>query len=257
MSDMETNTDTTSSNTFTEQHPSERYLELIGFYETMHREGRPETGHDSKQTFSGISLTDHIEPIAHLIQLTKATTVLDFGSGKGLFYQDAPGYPSKSRFKTLTNWHGAVVICYDPGFTPFSEPVTGQYDIVISTDVIEHIPEQDIPWVLDKLFAYATHAVYIVAACYPANKHLPDGTNAHCTLQSPEWWRNQIQQTARLHPAVNWVLCTQEKSWFIFQNRKKLRKKGTRNRFFSGDSSHNQEHKKFSHIRLSDTRVIS
>ena len=107
---------------FTEDHPSARYHELLGFYETMHEVGRPETGHDAKETFSGVSLTDHIDPIAHLVKLTKAETVLDFGSGKGKLYHDAPGYPANSRYKTIPSWGNALVTCYDPGYQPFSEP---------------------------------------------------------------------------------------------------------------------------------------
>jgi hypothetical protein len=235
---------------FTEDHPSARYKQLLGFYQTMHTIGRPETGHDAKQTFSGISLTDHIEPIGYLIKQTGATTALDFGSGKGQLYQNAADYPANSRYKTISGWGNAVVTCYDPGYQAFSAPVEGQYDVVISTDVVEHIPEQDLAWVLEKIFAYATQAVYIVAACYPAQKRLPDGSNAHCTLQPPKWWVGKIQQAACHYPAVNWVLCTQEKSMFIVQNRKKLSRKGMRNRFFSGNQSYSQEYRDFSSIQF-------
>jgi hypothetical protein len=250
LDEMERAADNVHFTLFTEDHPSARYQQLLGFYETMHEVGRPETGHDAKETFSGVSLTDHIDPIAHLVKLTEASTILDFGSGKGKLYQDAPGYPENSRFKNIPSWGRALVTCYDPGYQPFSEPVDDRYDVVISTDVVEHIPEEDIAWVLDKIFAYATQALYVVAACYPAQKHLPDGTNAHCTLQPPEWWVGQMQQSAHRHPTVNWTLCTQEKSMFIFQNRKKLRKKGMRNRFFSGNKSHCKEHRTFDTIEF-------
>ena len=238
---------------FTEDRASARYKELLGFYETMHEVGRPETGHDAKQTFSGVSLTEHIKPVAHLLKLSGAKTVLDFGSGKGKLYHDAPGCPNNSRFKSIPSWGDAIVTCYDPGYQPFSEPVDGPYDVVISTDVVEHIPEEDISWVLDKIFAYARHSVYVVAACYPAHKHLPDGSNAHCTLQAPEWWVGQMQQSAQHYPGVNWVLCTQEKGWLIFQKRKKLRKKGMRNSFFSGKNLQSQEYKSFETIEFSET----
>ncbi len=246
--EMEAAADQARFTLFTEQSPSARYGELLGFYEAMHEVGRPETGRDAKQTFSGVSLTEHIDPIAHLIKLSNARSVLDYGSGKGGLYEDAPGYPPNSRFKTIPAWGNVVVTCYDPGYKLYSEPVDGQYDVVISTDVVEHIPEQDIDWVLDKIFAYARHSVYIVAACYPARKHLPDGTNAHCTQQPPDWWIGKMQQSARHYPDLNWVLCTQEKGWLIFQERKKLRKKGIRSRFFSGNQSHSQEHRTFDQI---------
>ena len=85
---------------------------------------------------------------------------------------------------------------------------------MICTDVLEHITEEDIPWVLDKLFRHARHFVYAVAACYPAKKLLPDGQNAHCTLQPPEWWREQLEGAARRNPGIKWQLCAQLKGRF-------------------------------------------
>src|SRR3546814_16220554 len=96
-----------------------------------------------------------------------------------------PGEPADSRFKSLPDWGDVKVTCYDPGYEPFSGPIEPAYDGVICTDVLEHITGDDIPWVLDKLFGHARHFVYAVAACYPARKQLPDGQNAHCTVQSP------------------------------------------------------------------------
>jgi hypothetical protein len=92
------------------------------------------------------------------------------------------------------------VTCYDPGYQPLLGPDRAAYDGVICTDVLEHITEEDIPWVLDKLFSHARLFVYAVAACYPARKQLPDGQNAHCTLQEPDWWREQMEAAARRVP---------------------------------------------------------
>ena len=74
---------------------------------------------------------------------------------------------------------------------------------------MEHIPDDDIPWILDKLFAHARHFVYAVAATYPARKELPSGENAHCTLQDANWWREQMEGAAKRRPGVRWELCVQ------------------------------------------------
>lgn len=241
--DLERSADESEYTLFTEDNPSTRYLEMLNMYEQMHEVGRPETGRGAEETFSGISLVEHIAVIADLIRESNSKSILDFGSGKAKHYLDAPGYPQGSRFKTLPAWGDAIVTCYDPGYKPFSEPFGEKYDCVISTDVVEHIPEEDISWVLDKLFKHASNFVYVVAACYPAKKLLPDGSNAHCTLQPPEWWRGQMELAARLNSDVSWVLCTQEKSVFAFRQRKKLTKKGIRSRFFSGRGDRSQEYR--------------
>ncbi|MDZ7826030.1 MAG: hypothetical protein U5R48_08495 [Gammaproteobacteria bacterium] len=105
---------------------------------------------------------------------------------------------------------------------------------MISTDVLEHIPEEDIGWVLDDLFGHAGKFVYVVAACYPAKKIMPDGTNAHCTLQSPTWWEGQMRMAAARNPGVSWASRAQEKSAFAFEQRRKLTRKGVRSLYFRG-----------------------
>lgn len=54
---------------------------------------------------------------------------------------------------------------------------------MICTDVLEHCPEEDIPWIVDELFAFARKFVYANIACFPARKQLPSGGNAHCTVK--------------------------------------------------------------------------
>ncbi|MBX3705270.1 MAG: hypothetical protein KF911_01465 [Pseudomonadales bacterium] len=234
---LEAEADQAGFTLFTKAAPSERYRELLDLYATMHEEGRPESGHSAQSTFSGISLTEHVAPIAELVGRHAAATVLDYGSGKATLYQAAPGEDPASRYKTMPAWGDARVTCYDPAYPPFAGPYDSQYDGVITTDVLEHIPAEDIPWVLHHLFGHARKFVYAVAACYPAKKILPDGTNAHCTLCPPEWWAAQMELMARAHPGVDWVLCTQEKSPLAFEQRKKLLKSGIRSRFFSAKSA--------------------
>jgi len=232
---LEEEADAARFSLFSEEQPSERYAQLLNLYREMHAGGRPKTGHSAEDTFSGLSLTEHVEPIARLVARHAATTILDYGSGKGTLYRSAPGEDPESRFKTMPRWNDALVTCYDPAYPPFAGPHQGPYDGVISTDVLEHIPAEDIPWVLNHLFAHARRFVYAVAACFPAKKLLPDGSNAHCTLRPAEWWVGQMQMAARGYPGVAWTLCARERSPFAFEQRRKLLKPGFRSRFFSGE----------------------
>ncbi|WP_461521730.1 class I SAM-dependent methyltransferase [Porticoccus sp.] len=248
MTEVEARTISNDSEIYTKNSPSPRYQELLEMYGSMHKDGRPDKMHkdDSpddtsrpEKTFRGGSLEKHIPLIATLIDETCAKTVLDFGAGKGGLYSAASGYPIDSRYKSLPEWGCVVVTCYDPGYEPFSGEVAGRFDGVISTDVIEHIPEQDVAWFLDDLFSRANRFVYVVAACYPAAKLLPDGSNAHCTLRPPTWWKEQLELAASRNPGIRWVLCAQEKSIFALADRKKLFKKlfrkGIKSTIFRGD----------------------
>jgi hypothetical protein len=209
--DMERAADAAGFTLFTEDQPSGSYRKLIAMYQTMHQEGSPDVGRPPEKTFSGKSLGEHVGRIGAMIRESGTKTLLDYGSGKALYYAPYPGEAEESRFKSQKEWGDTRVTCYDPGYEPFSGPVESKYDGVICTDVLEHITEEDIPWVLDKLFAHARHFVYAVAACYPAKKLLPDGQNAHCTIQPPEWWREQLEAAARRNPGVKWQLCAQLK----------------------------------------------
>jgi hypothetical protein len=49
------------------------------------------------------------------------------------------------------------------------------------------------PRILTEQFRYARKFVFGNIAAYPATKTLPNGENAHCTVQPPEWWRATIE----------------------------------------------------------------
>jgi hypothetical protein len=94
---------------------------------------------------------------------------------------------------------------------PFSEAPKQKFDGVVCTDVLEHCPEEDIGWIIEDLFGYATRFVFATVACYPASKHLPSGENAHVTIRSPEWWEVPFAAAAARYPAIEWEV------WAIFR----------------------------------------
>jgi hypothetical protein len=77
---------------------------------------------------------------------------------------------------------------------------------VISTDVLEHCPEEDMPWIVGELFAHATRFVFANVACFPARKRLPNGQNAHCTVRPLKWWRELVGKVAARHPTLLYEL---------------------------------------------------
>jgi len=130
--------------------------------------------------------------IKRLVDATGARTLLDYGAGKGMQYElgriDVEENGEHRQLTVKEYWGVDEIVCYDPAYTPFSNLPARKFDAVICTDVLEHCPEQDIPWILDEMFAYANKFVFALAACYPAKKQLPDGENAHCTIKPAEWW---------------------------------------------------------------------
>ena len=75
---------------------------------------------------------------------------------------------------------------------------------MICTDVLEHCPEADLPWIIAELFGFARRFVFASIACHPAVKRLPNGENAHCTVKPPQFWAELFISAANSHPGVLW-----------------------------------------------------
>ncbi len=197
---------------FSRSNPSPRYAQLMKLYAQMHLEGERRLGIAPEATFPGSSLAPHIGRIKALIDATRARTILDYGSGKGFQYR-----PQKIVIdgrhvadSVAEYWDVDEVRCYDPGFPAHAAFPADSYDGVISTDVLEHCPEEDLPWILDEIFGLARSFAYLNVACFAARKSLPNGENAHITVRSPGWWRELVAARAATFPKLRWQLSAAE-----------------------------------------------
>ncbi|MFN2327729.1 MAG: hypothetical protein ABR612_02350 [Chromatocurvus sp.] len=199
---------------YTRDNPSPEYLEMVRMYETMHEEGEQSAGKSGKDTFPGKMLINHAADIKAMIEHTGARSILDYGAGKGLAYQQADvSITPQLKIDSIQSYWGVDDIrCYDPGYEPFSTLPDQQYDGVISTDVLEHITEPDVPWIIEEMFSYARKFVFANVACFPAVKNLPNGQNAHCTLHPPEWWAGLVHGIAMRHTDISYRLVMSTKT---------------------------------------------
>lgn len=202
---------------YTRANPSPEYEKYIDFYKTMHNEGfdrviNGQTHRVSKEeAYSGIQLPNHVGAIKQLLERHNCKTVLDYGAGKGQAYnipnlqdQNGNNLGSIQEF-----WQVDAITCYDPGVPDFSNlpDKSKKYDAVISTDMLEHCHIEDIPWILEEIFEYAKHMVFVNVACYPASARLPNGENAHCTIKSQDWWQGFFFNLGRNYPDVQFYCC--------------------------------------------------
>ena len=133
----------------------------------------------------------------------QAMSILDYGCGQG----------SLSRAIQLAT--GTRCLEYDPaieGKDSAPEPA----DLLVCTDVLEHIEPDRLDNVLRHIRSLARKAVFVVVSTRPANKHLSDGRNAHLIIQHDAWWIARVQAvgfTAQpppdihpmKHPTLAWV----------------------------------------------------
>lgn len=118
-------------------------------------------------------------------------SILDYGCGAGTF-------------GVAVRAGGFVCRDYDPAIAGLDDaPVFA--DMVSCTDVIEHIEPDKLDTVLAHIRSLARKVVFLVIACRPANKLLPNGKNAHLIIQEKQWWRARILKagfTVRKGPSV-------------------------------------------------------
>ena len=137
--------------------------------------------------YTGDMLFPNLEYIVKLIELTEAKSLLDFGCGKGKQYS---GWGELTAHITL----GMMPALYDPGVKEFEKIPEGKFDGVYSTDVMEHIPKDELADALEIIFSKASKFVFLAICTAPAIQLLPNGENAHCTLERIDWWKEIVEK---------------------------------------------------------------
>ena len=196
---------------FTRANPSPRYRELVELYRTMHTEGErfldvgagehvpraqpaargapgeaPDRAHRGAQRCS-------ITARARAGSTTSATSRLDDGRGR----REHPGLLGR-RLRPLLRPELREVLSKLP---------TSRFDGVISTDVLEHCPEDDLRVDRRRDLRYAEQVRVRQRRVLPGVKRLPTGENAHCTVEPPGGGSSSSGRVAARSPDVDWELC--------------------------------------------------
>ena len=193
---------------------SDEYDKTLEIYKKLHTEG---TQYDSPEnTFDGKSLRFFFNPIRQVIELTNSKSIIDFGCGKAKFYNEEITI-SNIKYKNISKfWKIDDYFLYDPGVEKYSEYPSKNYDGVICVDVVEHIPETDVNEFVDELFNLANKFVFIVIACYPAKKTLPDGRNVHLSIKTVDEWKKIIKEIRTKYKKISpYVICSTNRNSFV------------------------------------------
>lgn len=124
----------------------------------------------------GISGYKYAQEIATAMELLGVKELLDYGAGRQTLREALPQY---------------VVHSYDPCIEHLSgEPEP--HDMVVCTDVMEHIEEDRVDNVLDHIKELTRKVVFFQISTRLARKTLPNGENAHICVHPKEWWLNKL-----------------------------------------------------------------
>ena len=101
--------------------------------------------------YPGNNLKPQLHHIKDLVVDTKAETLLDYGCGKGRQYTEHKHHEEL----------GIMPALYDPAVPEYEKLPEGKFDGVISTDVMEHIPKEQLPETFRQIFSKAEKFVFL------------------------------------------------------------------------------------------------
>jgi hypothetical protein len=138
-----------------------------------------------------------ITKVQKLINQLQPKTVLDYGCGRG---------------GLLDKLTGAEFFGYDPAVPKYAnEPDPAE--LVVSTDVLEHIEPELLDNVLSHIRALTLSFAYLHIHCAAAHAILPDGRNAHLIQEPPPWWEAKILEHFSTAEIVVWK---KDRHWVTF-----------------------------------------
>lgn len=148
--------------------------DLVAAYRQMTMEG---------ENFRGLSLLMHSRSVQGMIRRSGAVTLLDYGSGVGVAYEEPHLLHAR--------WKVPKPRLYDPAIPEFSERPDEIFDGIICSDVMEHVPEHELEDAIVYMMTHSRLFLWASICCRPAKKFFPDGvTNLHVTIHPIEWWHS-------------------------------------------------------------------
>lgn len=135
--------------------------------------------HETKKSYGEGGYQD-AKKVKGIAKQYSVQSILDYGCGKATL--------SKSM-----GWFGPKVYNYDPAIPEYAD-LPYSRDMVVCTDVLEHIEPELLDNVLDHLRDMTDKVIYLSVATRPAKKVLPDGRNAHLIQEQVEWWMPKLRE---------------------------------------------------------------
>lgn len=149
----------------------------------------------------GRKWADQVADVAR--QFGACASILDYGAGQGSL-----GAELRAR--------GFVVADYDPAVESMAAP-PAPADLVVCTDVLEHVEPDKVDAVVDHLGELARVAAFVVISLVPTAKTLSDGRQAHISLHPSGWWaarlsrRFRVVEVLKVKPEKQWVVVLQKR----------------------------------------------
>ncbi|MDY4236436.1 MAG: radical SAM protein [Bacilli bacterium] len=125
---------------------------------------------------TSIKLYDMLKKIINDLNIS---SVLDYGCGK-------------SKLLDLIKKNSKIKIFkYDSAIKKYSTLTKNKTDLVICTDVLQHVPLYDLDRVLKEIKSKGIYILFYIK-CTNHKTKLPNGTYANCTVYDKKWWLEKL-----------------------------------------------------------------
>lgn len=125
----------------------------------------------------------HADAVKAIASKYDVESIVDYGCGLGMLME------------ALRPWATAANVAmtgYDPGI-PERAGLPEPADMVMSTDVLEHVEPDHLVGVLTHIKFLTGKVAYLNIHTLAANAKLPDGRNAHLIQKPAAWWQSELR----------------------------------------------------------------
>ncbi len=124
-----------------------------------------------------------------------------------LHYTLGPEVPATMR---ATDPAAADWTACNPLLEPSDLEAARNVDGTVCSALLEYLPDEDVPWVLNQMFDRAQRFVFVVVDGNAGPLELPDGSQAAPRERSRSWWDSVFELPGMRHPQIHWRLLVRE-----------------------------------------------
>lgn len=159
------------------------------------RKGK-EITHKEFPAFDGGGARALIDKVLEEMKNRESVSILDWGCGTAVHWHTQC---LLNKSKSMMNVLGEKVQCfyrYDPAYKLYSKKPSSKYDLVMCSDVLEHIPDNELESFFFEINSYVNYdgMIFYSISTTPSNNSFVDGTNMHVNLKSPSEWNEILRK---------------------------------------------------------------
>jgi 2-polyprenyl-3-methyl-5-hydroxy-6-metoxy-1,4-benzoquinol methylase len=149
-----------------------------------------ETNHDEYKAFDGGGTRTLADKLLEEVNNRKSVTILDYGCGLGTHWHKQVWV---NNTKSIMNVLGEKVqgfYRYDPAYELYSKPPLCTFDLVICSDVLEHVPDEYLEEFFFNINNYVKKdgMIFYSISTKLSKNSFDDGTNMHVNIKSVDEW---------------------------------------------------------------------